>query len=155
MAGRPRSFNRDAALQLASEVVREVRVVDTRVDWVLNTDGRTVHTTKSRIPYSLEALVLLEVAGVHACHHARVEPTFLLLDDMLDFYHPKGQVKALERLQQTAEHAQIAVISHSPFIAEARDWTLTTLDSRRAHTGHHDSPIDFEVNTTRIPPPDC
>jgi DNA repair ATPase RecN len=94
------------------------------------------------------------LAGAHARHHARVEPTFLLLDEFLDFYTGEVQVAALERLQMVAEHAQIAIVSHSPLVVSecSRDWTITTLESprRRGDSDIH-CPIDLEVKATHRP----
>ena len=98
---------------------------------------------------------MFELAGVHARHHARVEPTFLIADELLDRDHFGAQIAALERLQTLAEHAQIAIISHSRAIVEemSREWTLTELGRERLSDIHvHDCPIDFEIETTTAPP---
>ena len=76
----------------SSDFVKEAHVTDTRIDWVLDVDGRTVLSSQSALARSLEPLILLELAGVHARYHARVEPTFLLLDDLLDDYVPRAQI---------------------------------------------------------------
>jgi hypothetical protein len=62
---------------------------------------------------------------------------------------------ALERLQSAAEHAQVAVITHSrELVAEcARDWTPTTLERYSPGNGlDYDCPIDFEIRTTTTKP---
>ncbi len=137
-------------------LIKEVRVMGTRIDWTLDVNGRTVRSVgDASLNRSIESLILMELAVVHAQHHARVEPTFLLLDEALDFYVPKVQIAALERLQKAAEHAQVAVISHSPTIAAeaAADWTLTTLDNHRPRGSQGvTGPIDFEIEATAIPP---
>ena len=137
----------------SSDFVKEAHVTDTRIDWVLDVDGRTVLSSQSALARSLEPLILLELAGVHARYHARVEPTFLLLDDLLDDYVPRAQIAALERLQKVAEHAQVAVISHSPFIpAEtSRHWTVTALDDRQRPR----SPPLLPPRPPRQPGPNC
>jgi energy-coupling factor transporter ATP-binding protein EcfA2 len=140
----------------SSELVKEINVHGTRIDWVLDIDGHTVRSTGfRRLSTNLESLILLELAGVHAGHHARVEPTFLLVDELLDFYHPHAQIAALARLQTAAEHAQIAVITHSPTVVNemSGEWTPTTLDHHWPSDIHvHDRPIDFEIETTTTPP---
>jgi predicted ATPase len=105
----------------------------------------------------MESLILLELAGVHARHHARVEPTFLLIDEVFDMYHPREQIAALQRLQATAEYTQVAIITHSPAVVDelSREWTLTTLDRQRpSDTYGRGCPIDFEIETRTVPPPD-
>jgi ABC-type branched-subunit amino acid transport system ATPase component len=139
----------------SSELVKEINFHDTYIDWVLDINGRTVRSTGAQeVSGSMESLILLELAGVHACHHARVEPTFLLVDELFGF-HPREEIAALERLQTAAEHAQIAVISHSPAVVEemSREWTLTALEYHRPSDIHVlGCPIDFEIETTTAPP---
>ncbi|WP_329427028.1 hypothetical protein OG339_42880 [Streptosporangium sp. NBC_01495] len=142
----------------SSDLIKEVHIVGTRIDWVVENDGRTVRSIGIRLlSHSLQSLILLELAGVHARHHARVEPTFLLIDGLLSLHHAKTQVSALERLQKVAEHAQVAVISASSLITTeaSREWMLTTLDDRHAGSGQNPAcPIDFEIETTTAYPLD-
>ena len=73
----------------SSELVKEINVLDTHIDWVLDIGGRTVRSTGCQgISAGIEPLIMLELAGVHARHHARVEPTFLLIDELLDLSLP-------------------------------------------------------------------
>ena len=139
----------------SSELVKEVTFTGARVNWIVEIEGRTVRPdTGSHLGRALEGMVLLEIAGVHARHHARVEPTFLLVDEALDSFHPTAQIAALERLQAAAEHAQVAVISHSPHIVNALggEWALTELGQSRPSDAAPDCPIDFVVETTTPPP---
>jgi ABC-type cobalamin/Fe3+-siderophores transport system ATPase subunit len=139
----------------SSELVKEVHVRDTHVDWVLEKDGRIIRDGVHRISQGEESLILLELAGIHASHHARVEPTLLLVDDLLGRTDTVMEIRALQRLQTVAEHAQIAVISYSQnVVAEiAREWQLTALEPRPRHDTHAPSaPIDFEIETTTPPP---
>jgi predicted ATP-dependent endonuclease of OLD family len=140
----------------SSELVKEVDVHETYIDWVLDIGGRTVRSSVNQeISRQMESLILLELAGIHARHHARVEPTFLLIDELLDFYHPSAQIAAVERLQTVAEHAQVAIISHSSIVVDAlsREWMLTALDYPQPSDIHlRDCPVDFEIETTTAPP---
>lgn len=140
----------------SSKLVKEVNFLGTRVDWVLDVNGRIVRSTGGQgIRRHMESLILLELAGVHARHHGRVEPTFLLLDEPLVGCHTSLQITALERLQTLAEHAQIGIVSSSPpLVAEiSREWTLTALDPQPYDDRHaRGRPIDFEIATTTIPP---
>ncbi len=140
----------------SSELVKEINVRGTHIEWVLDIDGRTVRSTRGgEISGSMESLILLELAAVHARHHARVEPTFLLVDGLFGHQLFSEQIAALERLQTVAEHAQVAVIGYSPAVINevSREWTLTALDHHRSSDIHfHDCPIDFEIETTTAPP---
>ena len=94
-----------------SELVKEVSVVDSRIEWVLDINGRILREADCRrLSASMQSLILFELAGVHARHHARVEPTFLMIDGTLDFRSPRAQIAGLERLQGDCwqEHVQIA-----------------------------------------------
>ena len=135
-----------------SDLVKEVRCESTQVHWTLNVGGRIVEFSGTgELSSGLASLILLELAGLHARHHARVEPTFLLLDEFLDVYHAAAQVAALERLHRAAEHAQVAIVSHSPvLLAEVQpDWAITALEPRPQN--RWDSPLDFEIETKRLP----
>jgi hypothetical protein len=140
----------------SSELVKQVDVRNTHINWTLELDGRTVRSGDYVLSHGQETLILLELAGIHASHHARVEPTFLILDGVLSRMDTHFEVAALRRLQSAAEHAQIAVITYSlPVVAEmSREWKLTPLDHHRtSDTQAPGSPIDFEIETT-TPPPD-
>ncbi|MGI5243122.1 hypothetical protein [Dactylosporangium sp. CA-139066] len=135
-----------------SSLIKDVRFTNTQVHWTVETHGRAVQFSGRGGPgLGLESLILLELAGFHARHHARIEPTFLLLDEFLDFYTPQVQVAALERLQEAAEHAQVAIVSHSPFIVAevSSDWAITALEQQPLN--RWDSPFDFEVETKPLP----
>ncbi|MFI6820713.1 hypothetical protein ACIBJE_07135 [Micromonospora sp. NPDC050187] len=138
-------------------LVKEVQCVNGEVHWTLDVKGRTErYPGRGGISSLIRFLILLELACLHARHHARVEPTFLLLDDFFDFYHSEVQVAALERLQVAAEHAQVAIISASPTVIKevSTEWAVTSLETLPKN--RWDSPIDFEVETKSIlgkPPP--
>jgi hypothetical protein len=135
-----------------SNLIKEVRSTNTQVHWTLDVRGRIVEFSgRGGLSSGLESLILLELVGLHARHHARVEPTFLLLDEFLDVYHAAAQVAALERLQEAAEHAQVAIVSHSPVLLTEvpSDWAITVLESRPQN--RWDSPLDFEVETKPLP----
>jgi hypothetical protein len=137
-----------------SNLIKGVQCEGARLDWTLDVHGRTEkYSEHDGMSSGLESLIILEIAGFHARHHARVEPTFLLLDEFLDNYHAPRQVQALERLQETAEHAQVAIVSHSLslLMETPRDWSVTMLEARPSR--RWDSPLDYEVKT--MPPPDA
>jgi hypothetical protein len=133
-----------------SSLIKDVRFEGTRVDWILDVYGRAEkYSDRGGIALGLESIIILEIAGLHARYHARVEPTFLLLDEFLDNYDAPAsrQVQALERLQEAAEHAQVAIVSHTPHLLKEapQDWSVTTLEGRP--NGHRDVPLDYEVQT--------
>ena len=68
-----------------------------------------------------------------ARHHARVEPTFLILDSMFDMLPPDAEGELLEQLQRSAEHAQIALISPNWHGVHGRliNWTRIPLPGRQ------------------------
>jgi hypothetical protein len=139
-------------LPAQSDLVKEVRYANMQMHWILEVDGRRLESVGcDQLSPGLQASILLELAGIHARHHARVEPTFLLLDGFMDRYHAGVQIAALERLQDAAEHAQVAIVSHSPSILKevTPDWTVTTLEPRSQN--RWDSPVDFEVETKVVP----
>jgi hypothetical protein len=142
-------------LAQASELVKEVDIQGTQIDWVLDVNGHTVRSADgSPLSEGMNSLILLELAGVHARHHARVEPTFLIVDELVELFQHTTQVAALERLQDAAEHAQVAVITHSPAVIKAmgRAWTVTELEYPRPEEFHlRDCPLDFEVETSNPP----
>jgi hypothetical protein len=68
-----------SALPESAEFVKEVRVTKTRVEWIVDVGGRTVtYCGGYELSGSMEATLVMELAAIHARHHARVEPTFLL-----------------------------------------------------------------------------
>lgn len=88
----------------SSDLVKEVKTTDRCIDWIVEINGRTVQLAEDKFSGShIESLILLELAGVHARHHARVEPTFPIIDEAFDMHHPREQIAALQRLQTTAE----------------------------------------------------
>ncbi|MEV4199433.1 hypothetical protein [Micromonospora globbae] len=139
------------SLPEASSLVQEVQVVDGEVRFVIDYKGHTYRTSADGWghPALIDALVLVEIAGVHAQYHARVEPTFLVLDAFLDLYDNHAQIAVLQRLEQATGHAQLAVISHSPVIAaECRHWNVAQLEGPlRYQRSDPRPPIDLEVQT--------
>jgi hypothetical protein len=133
-------------------LVKEIEVHDARIDWIVDVNGRTIRSPGVEgLSGGQQSTILFELAGIHACHHARVEPTFLIVDSLLDCCHPDLQVAVLERLGTVAEHAQIAVITHSPRVIEemSGEWMPTVLDSRRAvERIVPGCPIDFEIEAS-------
>lgn len=146
------------ALPEVSSVVREVHISGSQVDFVLDLNGRTIRTFPNKwwtLPRYVEPIILVELAGLHAQHHARVEPTFLFIDEFLNHHATGIKLAALERLEQTAAHAQVAIITHSPDLVLTecgRHWTHTVLDyslSRKDHNPH--CPVDLEIETVDLP----
>ncbi|MEU8088576.1 hypothetical protein AB0B57_33795 [Micromonospora sp. NPDC049101] len=134
-----------------SHMVKEVQVDKDSVRYVVDYNGRTYRTTAEESGYmsAINDLVLMEVAGVHAQHHAMVEPTFLVLDELLDRHHAGFQLTMLHHFEQAVGHAQLAVISHSSLIVqEFQHWNMTNLaDQRHYQRVDPRSPIDLEVQT--------
>ncbi|MFF3224061.1 hypothetical protein ACFYV7_14810 [Nocardia suismassiliense] len=131
-----------------SNFVRAVHYEDTRVRWVLDINGRILDVVDIQwLGNHLQSSILLEVAGIHAQLHAHVEPTFLLIDELLDFYRhpPSAQVDVLDRLQRAAEHAQVAIVGHSIGLVEAASsgWTVTAMEYHPSTISG--GQIDFEV----------
>ncbi len=102
----------------SSAFVKDVNFLGPSISWMAEIDGRVHSSAGGEMARSFESLILLELAGIHAQHHARVEPTVLLVDELFDFYHEKSQIAMLEQLAKTAEHAQVAVISHLPTVVQ-------------------------------------
>jgi hypothetical protein len=144
-----------STLALAADqngMIKDVQCIGMHVRWTIDVQGRVeTFTDHKAMSGGLQTLILLELAGLHARHHARVEPTFLLLDELLDFWHGDVQAEALQRLQIAAEHAQVAIVSHSPTVlAEAsHNWTVTELAPLPQN--RPDSPLAYDVATR---PPD-
>ncbi|MGW5517479.1 hypothetical protein [Nocardia africana] len=132
-----------------NDLVKDVGYVGIRIRWSLDIDGRRTASAGEDLPYWVKSAILLEIADAHAQHHARVEPTILLLDEFIELYkHPRMATAALERLEKTAEHAQLVVVTHSPQVlstATSLNWTSITLDSGAANKSAN--PIDYEVTT--------
>ncbi|GHH42213.1 hypothetical protein [Lentzea cavernae] len=137
-------------LPAVSDIVKDVSVTESAVSFVMDVNGRTINSTSDvRKQPNHNWLLHLELAVTHAKHHAQVEPTFLLVDEFLDHCYPELQLFALERVGRAAEHAQVAIITHSPtLVGECqRGWKLTMLESQYGrHSFGRDQPIDFEVN---------
>jgi Fe-S cluster assembly ATPase SufC len=140
----------------SSKLVKEIHIHGTSIDWVVDVNGRTIRSPGVEgLSGGQQSRILFELAGIHACHHARVEPTFLIVDSLLDCCHPQLQADLIERLGKVAEHAQVAVITHSQKVIEEMSpgWVPTTLDYRRA--GERivpRCPIDFEIETSAARP---
>ncbi|MFD2418990.1 hypothetical protein [Amycolatopsis pigmentata] len=134
-----------------SKLVRDVRYENMQVYWTLEVNGRRWESTGDQLSGSLQSLILLELAGIHARHHARVEPTFLLLDEFTSFLNSGIVIAALEQLQHAAEYAQVALVSARRDLVKAvsSDWTVTTLET--CSSNRLDTPVDFEVATRTMP----
>lgn len=146
-------------LAQSGELVKGVDIHGTQIDWLLEIGGRRAVRAAggNGLPGSTDGLILLELAGVHARHHALVEPTFLILDELVDVFDSTAQIAALERLRESAEHAQVAVITHSPAAIKAMGsgWRITELEHpQRDELNAHYCPLDFEVETSTPPPKD-
>lgn len=137
-------------LPAVSDVVKEVRVAGGGLDFVMDVNGRIINSMSGARRHSFQNMMLLvELAVAHARHHAQVEPTFLLVDDFLDHCHPDLQLFALERIERAADHAQVAIITHSMAVLRGcgRGWKPTILEPRHGQpSSGRDEPIDFEVN---------
>ncbi|MFD9946264.1 hypothetical protein ACFWYW_30650 [Nonomuraea sp. NPDC059023] len=134
----------------SSNLVREVRISGAQVDWTVEVDGRIDRSNFHGFSASMQSAILWEVVGFHARHHARVEPTLLLVDEGVGRHLTPGMVDcAIDRLQDMAEHAQVALIStFLPRSEISRGWMVTSLDDHRAaDSGNPTCPIDFEIQT--------
>jgi hypothetical protein len=144
-----------ATLAESSRLVKEVKILGTRIEWVLDINGRTVSANSGRMSGNERCSIIFELVAVHARHHAQVEPTFLIIDGLLGYHATEAQIDALERMHTMAEHAQIAIICQRPDVIErlSREWALTELESddRRSYSEARDCPIDFEIETTTTP----
>ncbi|MDQ2945003.1 MAG: hypothetical protein M3Y27_03530 [Acidobacteriota bacterium] len=142
-------------LPASSAVVRGVDIRNTHINWVIELNGHAIQSAAQAMSGSTQMLILSELIGIHARHHALVEPTFLIVDGLIGFHHTAGQIAFLERLQTIAEHAQIAVVSPNPSMTSdlSSEWQRTALEVRPAsNTNGIESPIDFEIETTTTPP---
>lgn len=145
-----------AALAGSSELVKGVNILGTRIEWVLDINGRTVSADSSWMSGNARCSILFELIAVHARHHAQVEPTFLIIDGLFNRHATDAQIAALERLHAVAEHAQIAIICerHAVIDRMSREWALTELELDYRRSGYveaDDCPIDFEIETTTTP----
>jgi ABC-type molybdenum transport system ATPase subunit/photorepair protein PhrA len=137
--------------------VKEARVTGDAIAWAVDRHGATAILTRSKdcLSRNEQWQILVELAAFHARHHAQVEPTLLILDEPFDDLHPAAALGRLERLEQTAEYAQLAVISHSSAVAEAtakQGWNIAQLgDRRKPALGQHLPPVDFVVKTAERP----
>jgi hypothetical protein len=143
-----------AMLAESSKLVKSAEFDGTRINWILHYLGRTVRMDRDRMIGShAETLVLLELAGFHARYHARVEPTFLLLDDQLSRWDHRRLIAILDQLQTAAEHAQVWVVTIPEVIREMpSEWTVTALRDRWRGTLALGIPVDFEIETMTYPP---
>ncbi|MFD2414795.1 hypothetical protein [Amycolatopsis pigmentata] len=134
-----------------SNLVRDVRYENMQVYWTVEVNGRKWESTGAQLSGNLQSLILLELAGIHARYHARVEPTFLLLDGFTSFLNSGIVIAALEHLQCAAEHAQVAIVSvhRDLFKAVSSDWIATTLET--CSSNRLDTPVDFEVAARTVP----
>ncbi|MGC4938477.1 hypothetical protein [Kribbella sp. DT2] len=146
------------ALPDSSRIVREVTVTDSAVEMVVVHKGRTFQVGErgwwDHGP--LDLLVFLELVSTHAAHHARDEPTLLILDELFARYNSETRFAALGQVEATAEHVQIAVLTHNAANPQAfgQGWTVTRLPDYspgdRANAGR---PIDLEITATNRPAP--
>ncbi|MFI6530808.1 hypothetical protein ACIBHY_00090 [Nonomuraea sp. NPDC050547] len=137
----------------SSDVVKEIRIAGKQVDWIVEVGGRTDRSGHRCFSRSMQNLIMWELAAFHAQHHARVEPTLLLIDGALGrCFDRKATDIAIDRLEKVAEHAQVALIStFLPTSEVCRGWTVTTLDDHwTAGRGSLDSPIDFEIQARTV-----
>lgn len=139
----------------SSKLVKSVKVEGTRIHWLLHENGHTVKASKSRIISSYtEALILVELIGVHARYHASIEPTILLLDGVLGNFTQSTSTTLIDQLQMAAEHAQIALITLPERVHKMPgEWAVTTLEYVQPDYRALDVPLDFEIDTTRSYPP--
>jgi energy-coupling factor transporter ATP-binding protein EcfA2 len=138
------------SLPESCDLAKEVTIIGDHIEWTTELDGRIARSTRlDRLSRGWQSLMLIELAGAHARHHARVEPTILLLDEPLGYASETAITeRMLERLETVAEHAQVAVVSvHPDAMRSAESWTVTELGDRpiRHIQG---SPIEFEVQAT-------
>ncbi|MBB4750056.1 hypothetical protein [Actinoplanes lobatus] len=129
-------------------IVKDVQVNGNRIEWTLAIGQRVVREENlDRLQGSVSAAVLVELATAHARHHARVEPTFLLVDGLFGrFVDSRAVGSTLDRLETAAEHAQVAIISSmQEAIANIDSWSIATLDAARP-AGPYNA-LNFEVHT--------
>ncbi|MBT0774309.1 hypothetical protein KIH74_35525 [Kineosporia sp. J2-2] len=113
-----------------SQILREVTVVAERLSYTVERVGAGV---RSGPPHHLfgrheAALVLTELAALHARYHSQIEPTFLLLDELFDMAPGAPTVDLFEQIERIAPHAQVAVVSHAPWVIDrCSTWTKTEL----------------------------
>jgi hypothetical protein len=138
------------SLPESSDMIKEVNANGDRIEWLVELGGRLARETQiDHFPSVWRSLLLIDLAGAHARHHARVEPTILLLDEFLGHAHDgESEERMLERLDVVAEHAQVAVISaYKQLVRNAAHWTITELENRPVpHIP--DIPFSFEVQAT-------
>jgi hypothetical protein len=142
-------------LPSSSTVVRDVDVLDTHIDWVIELNGRIIRSSARKLSGSTQVRILSELTGLHARHHALAEPTFVIVDGWLEYFHTSGQIEFLDHLQSMAEHAQIAVVHANPRIVGGlpSEWQRTELEVTRPSSSYNrESPIDFEIETTATRP---
>lgn len=141
------------AMPAHNELVKDVRVGQHTFEAAIELDGR-LHRLTSEYPHSLMGVFLTQLAAVHAGYHAEVEPTFLIVDEMIDRgLHPRTAITCMEGLERSAGSAQIAVITHLPALVDhfRAGWPVTALGHPSESAGHPRSHINAEF-TTSAPP---
>ncbi|MBT2439606.1 hypothetical protein J7E93_05615 [Streptomyces sp. ISL-36] len=104
--------------------VRDVRIAGDRIHAVVNVDGnqyRYEATDERRI----DPIVAVELLIALAETYARVRPTILLLDEVLDSVHPLGFDHLSKLLSSPARGFQTIAVSEQPGILKNPDWTVT------------------------------
>jgi hypothetical protein len=71
-----------SVLAESSELVEQIDVHDTSIDWVLDINGRTVRSSADQgISRQIESLILLELAGfMHAITRVSNPPSYLSMN---------------------------------------------------------------------------
>ena len=133
-----------------SRIVDDVLCINSEIEWTLRGCGgqrRRISGGHRGLSGLERSGIIIELVGLHARRHALVEPTFLILDEFMDWHHSAGVLDLMEVLHETAEHAQIAVVTHSPAVVASanRDWILTRLEARP--NNQIGRPVDVEVTT--------
>ncbi|WP_134001644.1 hypothetical protein [Kribbella sp. VKM Ac-2566] len=149
------------ALPENSSMIKEIDITDAAVTFVVDRDGRTTKIASDAWPQAsdLNLPIFVELACAHARHHARVEPTLLILDEFLDRTHDRRlHDSVLTQLEQESEHAQVAIISHHPSVVRRCDqaWTHTSFgETGQIHHSERSAsrkPIDIDITATDPPP---
>ncbi len=107
------------SLAHVSETMKDIRITSGILEVAIEDDRPTrwVNLSKGWVPESLRQLLLVELAAHHARNHARVEPTFLILDGHPRFVSQDQQQRMLEKVFLLAEGVQVAVTA--PFESPA------------------------------------
>jgi hypothetical protein len=139
----------------SSEVVKSVNFEGASIEWLINDGVQTRKVDSNRWAGSyFEKLILFEIAGFHARFHASVEPTILLIDEPLGRFSRNARFSLLDRLQMSAEHAQVAVLTIPDRVREMpAEWAVTNLEYQPHAYQSQGTQLDYEIDTTTIRPP--